>query len=443
MLVSRGKGQDVAVDSHMENGETDALCAGGAQSDAPPAAAAAEPPRRRSGDESAWRECQDCLQSLGHSQIPKIYTTFLVFITLVLVCFFAGWITASASGVVSADLALANGSALGPRSQALPACDRRLKMVQAGFFLSHACWFDPAGLAHLAATDLLHRMEPHVRTGLVVVGTEMPGIDRSAGEAAWLEEWGTRLRKPMHATDGDNFGVVFAPPGDLKALQSAAEQWPPGAAKRVALHQLWRDGRGEDFDSVFQAVRGNHSADAKYIVTLQSGERNAAILSGMKESLRSNVVRALIWICQQDESKAKSSKARQSSTGTYPSAKTLRTEIDFVAKFGYAVYMASSISTSGRWNDQLKPGAFLRVDRAYWEEHYEEAVASGFALVLVAVPATDNFHTQLTRNHVLCLKHTYDASCHCEVERYQITPFSCSLGYLLSGAQGTRKTHGP
>jgi len=25
----------------------------------------------------------------------------------------------------------------------------------------------------------------------------------------------------------------------------------------------------------------------------------------------------------------------------------------------------------------------------------------------------------------------------------QITPFSCSLGYLLSGAQGTRKTHGP
>jgi len=319
-------------------------------------------------------------------------------------------------------------AAVGPTSP----CGVRLRKVQAGFFYTHACWFHTTQRPQWVITNLYfnHRAAQVGKGDPTWVAEEKcafahVGVFSHSKEVVSDTDRAVELLNRMQDSPllDDCTAFIYANKGfPLQAVDERIAKLPK-TLKRLYTRPLWTQ-KGESLDREFYKM-SESARNANFFVKLGVQGFDSDVIEGFVDGLGSGRVSVLLW------ERAMAAKRH---------SRYLKDEVDFVAGFGYAVYLVSAEikATKQDFTRVARPAAVLRLDGGYWDDVYNMGNAN-LVVTIVAVKSNHPFRAVLEKEGAVChatraggAGRGAAAGCDCDVERFSEVPMQCSLGYLLA-----------
>lgn len=344
--------------------------------------------------------------------------------------------------VLDSDDALAPGEMSG-------ACAARLREAQIGFFNSHACWFNTSNAPDWTAAKMYLEVRRQARSkhddkcafitlGLPTASGNGGGpIDGPSGDvndmrfALNTDEW----QKEMSAIGAfeDCATFTYEDEGRLRILQKAIE-----GQRHAYARPIWLDNEPTSLDIEYEKVT-NAVIEGSVFVWITDPHRSPVIFKKFHGGLSGKKVAGVVW---------------HRNIGSTAAQRALKDEVEYIASFGYAVYLASaSMEEMGReYKRVARPSAYMRVDGGMWDSVYG-VMNVDLTLSLVAVRLDHPYRTYLDDQRSLCperrikrggavgmhpgqsrVSHERVCECHFETFTSTMVDHTCGLAGLMNAA---------
>ena len=168
----------------------------------------------------------------------------------------------------------------------------------------------------------------------------------------------------------------------LPILQKAIEGQRHSYARPV-----WADNEPTSLDIEFEKVT-NAVIEGSVFVWITDPHRSPVIFKKFHGGLSSKRVSAVVW---------------HRNIGTSAAQRALKDEVEYIASFGYAVYLAAATAEEmgQEYKRVSRPSAFMRVDGALWDSVYS-VMNLDLTLSLLAVRVDHPYRLYLDDQRSLC-----------------------------------------
>lgn len=194
------------------------------------------------------------------------------------------------------------------------------------------------------------------------------------------DEWQNEMRAIGAFDDCATF--TYVDESHLSVLQKAIEGQRHSYARPV-----WRDDEPASLDDEFDKV-SNAVIEGSVFVWITDPHRSPVLFKKFHRGLSSKRVSAVLW---------------HRNIGSAAAQRALKDEVEYIASFGYAVYLAAATAEEmgQEYRRVSRPSAFMRVDGTLWDSVYG-VMNLDVTLSLLAVRLEHPYRLYLDDQRSLC-----------------------------------------
>ena len=258
-------------------------------------------------------------------------------------------------------------------------------------------------------------------------------FDAGESDLSTQDEWQNEMSSIGAFDDCATF--TYEDEARLPILQKAIEGQRHSYARPV-----WRDNEPTSLDIEFEKVT-NAVIEGSVFVWITDPHRSPVIFKKFHGGLSSKRVSALVW---------------HRNIGSSAAQRALKDEVEYIASFGYAVYLAAATAEEmgQEYKRVSRPSAFMRIDGSLWDSVYS-VMNLDLTLSLMAVRMDHPYRLYLDDQRSLCPERrvkrsgtvgmhpgqdaystSHDRVCECHFEQFTTTlvDHTCGLAGLMSAA---------